>query len=101
VEKLGYSNVRALANSGNIVFGFSRESPDVAARGIEKALQTTLGVSARVVVLSAEELSEAIDANPFAKIADNSSRLLLGIRASPGIGRSFPRSPSKIAGRRG
>ena len=83
VEGLGYVAVRTLLNSGNVVFTAPKGSPEDAAWRIEKALEETLGVSARVIALNAEELSEAIEANPLIKIANNSSRLLLGIMARP------------------
>jgi uncharacterized protein (DUF1697 family) len=83
VEGIGYSSVRTLLNSGNVVFATPKGSPEEAAWRIEEALRTTLGVSARVIALNAEELSEAIEANPLVKIANNSSRLLLGIMARP------------------
>lgn len=36
-----------------------------------------------MIVISAQELSEIVEANPLAKIADNSSRLLVGILSDP------------------
>jgi hypothetical protein len=74
VEKLGYSEVRTLLNSGNIVFSAARlpafhrsaaptpAAPEAelreAALRIQKMLEGNLGVSARVTVISAEELRE-------------------------------------------
>ncbi len=81
VEALGYSEARTLLNSGNVVFTAAKTEPRQAASRIEKALEAKLGVSARVMVLSAEELAEVVSANPLLKIADDSSRLLVGILA--------------------
>ncbi|HZW81825.1 MAG TPA: DUF1697 domain-containing protein, partial [Candidatus Deferrimicrobium sp.] len=53
VEDLGYSDVRTLLNSGNIVFAApGTDKLDSAAR-IEETLSSRLGVSARVIVLTA------------------------------------------------
>ncbi len=83
VAGLGCSDVRTLLNSGNVVFSCSSSKRGEIAAQIEKALAAKTGVSARVVVLTGEELAEVVDANPLVKIADNSSRLLVGIIARP------------------
>jgi uncharacterized protein (DUF1697 family) len=47
------------------------------------ALDARLGVSARVTVLSAAELAEAVAGNPLAESTDNPSRLLVAFLADP------------------
>ena len=42
-----------------------------------------LGVSARVTVITADELSEVVEANPLPETADNHSRLLVAVLADP------------------
>jgi uncharacterized protein (DUF1697 family) len=81
MEKLGYGAVRTLLNSGNVVFSAARTEPHTPALRIQKALEEKLGVSARVMVVSAEELSKVVAENPLVKIADNPSRLMVGILA--------------------
>ena len=81
VEGLGYDDVQTLLNSGNVVFSSRRTAQSKTARRIEKALETKLGVSARVIVIRAEELAAAVESNPLAEVADNTSRLLLGVMA--------------------
>jgi len=83
VESLGYSDVRTLLNSGNIVFTAPRTAPGNAAARIEKALASRLGVPARVTVLTAAELAAIVDENPLAKIASDASRLLICVLADP------------------
>jgi uncharacterized protein (DUF1697 family) len=77
VEGLGYRDVRTVLNSGNVVFTSPRAAPDTVAVRIEKALAADLGVSARVIVLTAEELAEAVAENPLLDVADDASRLLV------------------------
>ncbi|MGA2974966.1 MAG: DUF1697 domain-containing protein [Spirochaetia bacterium] len=79
LEELGYGDVRTLLNSGNIVFSAAKAEPRKAALRIEKALSVKLRVLARVLVLSAEELDEVVERNPLGRVADNPSRLLVGI----------------------
>lgn len=51
VEGLGYSGVRSVLNSGNVVFRAAGTSASAAAAAIEEALVLKLGVAARVFVL--------------------------------------------------
>src|SRR5262249_36315885 len=77
IEGLGYADVRTLLNSGNVVFTAPGKSPGNAGSRIEKALVAKLGVAAKVTVLTAAELAEAVSENPLLKVADNPSRLLV------------------------
>jgi uncharacterized protein (DUF1697 family) len=85
MEELGYSAVRTLLNSGNIVFNGPGKR-DTAAR-ISKAMTERLGVSARVTVLTAAEIGRLVADSPLGDVADNPSRLLV----------SVPRKPSDLA----
>jgi len=81
-ESLGYRDVRTLLNSGNVVFR-SRDDPKTAAARVEKKLAATAGFSARVTVLSAADLAEAIDANPFDHATKDPARFLLAVLLDP------------------
>jgi uncharacterized protein (DUF1697 family) len=83
VEGLGYCDVRTLLNSGNIVYNAGRVAPGKAAARIELALVAELAVSARVTVLTAQELSEVIAENPLLDVADNHSHLLVAVLSDP------------------
>ncbi len=79
VEGLGYSDVRTLLNSGNVVFTAPRAvRGDVAGR-IEEAIATRLGVPARVIVLTAADLAAVVKDNPLGEAASDPSRLLVTI----------------------
>jgi uncharacterized protein (DUF1697 family) len=83
VSNLGYGDVRTLLNSGNVVFTVSKAAPRDAASRIEKALAAEVGISARVTVLSSEEIAAVIEENPLLKHADNPSRLLVALLKDP------------------
>jgi uncharacterized protein (DUF1697 family) len=84
VEELGYGDVRTLLNSGNVVYSAPKTAPEKAAAAIEAALVKRTGVSSKVIVLSAAELSDVIDQNPLVKeAAANPSRLLVAVLADP------------------
>lgn len=88
VEGLGYTDVRTLLNSGNVIFddpGAAREG-DATSR-IERALAARLGVSARVMVLAADELAAVVNDNPLRDVASDPSRLLVAFFINPEVGR--------------
>jgi uncharacterized protein (DUF1697 family) len=78
---LGYTNVRTLLNSGNIVFTAPSRSGDPAKR-IQQEIEKRLGVSSRVTVLTAAELDVAVRGNSLLKVASHPSRLLVGALAT-------------------
>jgi uncharacterized protein (DUF1697 family) len=79
VEGLGYGDVRTLLNSGNVVFTVPRAAKGAPASRIEKAIETQLGVSSRVTVITAAELAAIVEENPLLEIADDPSRLLIAV----------------------
>ena len=80
IEKLGCDDVETLLNSGNVVFTPRGSAKDMSSR-IEKGMTTKLGVTARVLVLSATELSEIMEANTL-EVADP-SRFLVNVLMQP------------------
>jgi uncharacterized protein (DUF1697 family) len=79
VEQLGYHDVRTILNSGNVVFAGPRAPAARVAGQVELSLAKHLGVTVRVVVLTAPELAAAVAANPLVEIASNPSRLVLAV----------------------
>lgn len=75
---LGFTDVRTLLNSGNAVFAASGTARAMA-RAIEDAVESRLGVSSRVTVLSAVEVAEVLAANPLAADDRHPSRLLVAV----------------------
>jgi uncharacterized protein (DUF1697 family) len=87
VGDLGYTHVRSLQNSGNVVFCAPASAPAVepvaAAAAIEEALVLKLGVAARVTVLCRSEFDALIAGNPLLPVATDPSRLLAFILTNP------------------
>ena len=83
VEGLGFTDVRTLLNSGNVVFTATGSTAKSAAARIEKAIAAELGIEARVTVLSAAELDAIVDANPLLDVAKDASRLLVAVPQDP------------------
>ena len=78
VEGLGYTDVRTLLNSGNVVFTAPGAARGGAAARIEKAMTARLHVPSRVTVLTEAEFAAVVKENPLERIATNPSRLLVG-----------------------
>jgi len=70
LEKIGYADVRTLLNSGNVVFTLPAKSKGEPDARVEEVLEKRLKVPARVVVLTAAEVAEAVDDNPLLKLAE-------------------------------
>jgi uncharacterized protein (DUF1697 family) len=85
IADLGYDHVRSLLNSGNVVFTGPAKAHDTVAAEIEEALVLKLGVAARTVVLSCDELDGIISSNPLLDLATDHSRLLTFILAGPHV----------------
>jgi uncharacterized protein (DUF1697 family) len=83
IGKLGYTDVRTLLNSGNVVFSGAVAAPALACTAIDEALVLRLGVAARVQVLDCAELDAIIAANPLTSIATDPARLLAFVVADP------------------
>jgi len=77
--ELGYTHIRTLRNSGNLVFNASSSQGKCASRRIEKELNSRLDVAARVITLTAEELDVVVSENPFQDIATNPARLMVAV----------------------
>ena len=83
VEGLGYRDVRTLLNSGNVVFGAPARARGDAARRIEEALARTLGVTARVQVVSADDVAAVVAGDPLAGAARDPSRYVVTFVSDP------------------
>jgi len=77
LEKLGYSAVQTLLNSGNVVFESTGRSTSAHATRIRAALGETLGIEVPVIVKSSKEMAALEAENPLATVATDSSRLLV------------------------
>jgi uncharacterized protein (DUF1697 family) len=80
---LGYSDVRTLLASGNVVFSAKGGSAEDHADRISEAVAGGLGVVAPIVTVSVSDFAAAMDENPLRKLARDSSRLLVAFVQDP------------------
>lgn len=83
IEDLGYTEVRSVLNSGNVVFSGPPQAQAGVAAAIEEALVLKLGVAARTLVLDGEELAGIMEANPLLDGAPDHARLVTFILSNP------------------
>jgi uncharacterized protein (DUF1697 family) len=74
VSELGYSNVRTLLQSGNVILD-SGSVPDVAA--LESAITSKTGVKSAVVCLLLSDFRAIVGANPLLDVSDDLSKMVI------------------------
>ena len=84
VENLGHSEVRTLLNSGNVVFRANGAKAEKLSKDIENAIQAKAGFSAKVIVVSANELATIVQENPIPEATEQPSQFLIAFVANSG-----------------
>jgi uncharacterized protein (DUF1697 family) len=78
-ESLGYTDVRTLLNSGNVIFNGSVAAAALHAEQIQRAVARELGVDAWVIVKSANDVAAVVAGNPLLSECTDPSRLLVAM----------------------
>jgi uncharacterized protein (DUF1697 family) len=98
LEELGYTDVKTLLNSGNVVFTTTAAKGRSAAAAIQERVAADLGVSARVTALSSEEVDRISAENTLAPKAADASRLLVAVPSgAPALEKLMPLAARKWA----
>lgn len=83
VESLGFTRVRTVLNSGNVLFDAPRPNPARIVGLIEKAIIERCGFSASVVVIKGADLEAVIAGNLLPDAVAEPSRFLVAFAAVP------------------
>jgi len=85
LEELGFSEVRSLLQSGNLVFDDDRRTPAELERLLEEATIEKLGVRTDYFIRTSREWNKLIAANPFPREAreDPGHLLVVCLKAAP------------------
>lgn len=78
LQELGCKNVRTYIQSGNAVFESDEKKPSDLAARIRAEIKQRRGFEPTIVLLSIEELAQAIALNPFPEATNNPQTLHLG-----------------------
>jgi uncharacterized protein (DUF1697 family) len=99
-ESAGFSEVRTLLSSGNVVFTARASSISTLQRRAERAMASELDRSFITIVRSAEYLQRLIESNPFAefKLRPNAKRVITFLRtaADPTIALPIKKNDASI-----
>jgi len=75
LSKLGYTEVRTLLQSGNVVVAAPGSAGKVA-RQIEEGVKDTFGLDVSCLVWSRDQLQAVIDGNPLADVATDGAKMM-------------------------
>ena len=82
VEGLGFTGVRTVLNSGNVVFDAARPNPARIGEQIEQAIIERCGFSAAVVVIKGSDLEAVISGNLLPDAVAEPSKFLVAFAAA-------------------
>ena len=84
-EKAGFTDVRTLLSSGNLVFSAKKTPVAYLQRTAEAAMQESLGKTFLTVVRSIDQLRELLDSDPFKghRVAPEAKRVVTFLRDPP------------------
>src|SRR6186713_596278 len=85
LEEAGYTDVKTLLSSGNVVFSGRRATDVAIEKKIEATLEKEVGKRFGTIVRSIEELEELIAAEPYQKfrLPAGSKKVVTFLRAKP------------------
>jgi len=85
LEDAGFSDVKTLLSSGNVVFGGRRASDTAIENKIQTAIERKTSKKFGIIVRSIEALQEMIDADPYGafRLPANSKKVVTFLRAAP------------------
>lgn len=91
-EAAGFSDVRTLLSSGNVVFNARSSAPTTLERRAEKAMQSELGHSFATFVRSAEHLQKLVESEPFSKyeLSASAKKVITFLRSPPEVKLDLP-----------
>lgn len=96
-KELGFTGVRVVLASGNVIFESPSTNTDSLAELIEKALPQKLGFKRSAIVRSQVELQHLIDLDPFKGIEQQHNKqtylLVTFFRQSPKLSFTLPHTP--------
>ncbi len=99
LEALGFSDVKTLLQSGNVVFRGAAAPPAKLERQLEAAMTKHFGMACDYHVRTAAELREVIDANPLkAEAAKDPSRFTVSFYKAPLATSAVKAAQASIAG---
>lgn len=96
-EAAGFTDVKTVLSSGNVVFSTRASSESALERKAEAAMQKTLGRTFATMVRSADALQRLLGGDPYAavRLPAEAKRVVTFLRAAPA---KMPRLPMELDG---
>lgn len=85
MESMGFSAVRTMLNSGNVICEVARPNIARITSQVEDGIKREYGVHSSVIVVTADELKAIVKENSILGAAGNPSRLLVAFVANQGV----------------
>ncbi len=76
-EELGFTNVKTVISSGNVLFESPSKNSKKLETDIEKALPEKLGFNSITIIRSREELEKLVKSNPFKGVKEDKNNYLI------------------------
>jgi uncharacterized protein (DUF1697 family) len=91
-EAAGFTNVKTLLSSGNVVFDSKSTSDSAVERKAEAAMQEHLGRTFYTIARRVDELQKMLDADPYAKfkLSPKDKRVVTFLREAPSAKLKLP-----------
>jgi uncharacterized protein (DUF1697 family) len=92
LEAAGFSDVKTLLSSGNVVFSGRSATETAVERKVEAAIEQHVGKKFGIIVRSIEHLQGLLDAEPFKafRLPANAKRVVTFLRAAPATKLKLP-----------
>jgi uncharacterized protein (DUF1697 family) len=85
VERLGFEDIRAVLNSGNVVFRGKKAAEWMIADRLRESLELRHGFTAMTVILTANDLDTIVRENPLSRLTDDGSKFQVGFVMDPKV----------------
>jgi uncharacterized protein (DUF1697 family) len=85
VERLGFEDVRAVLNSGNVVFRGKKAAEWMIADNLRESLELRHGFTSHTVILTSTDLDTIIRESPLDDVAEDPSKYLCGFVMDPAV----------------
>ena len=91
-ESAGFTNVKTLASSGNVVFDTRAAATSTLERKVEAAMKKSMGKSFLTIVRPIDALRKVLESDPYAgvKLERGTKRIVTFVRSAPKVELKLP-----------
>lgn len=92
LEMNGYSEIKTVLNSGNVIFESAKRSEELLKKHIEEIIEKIFGFHSDVIICSGDKIKQLVQLDPFKQvtITDNTRLYVTFLSKQPAITVSLP-----------